>query len=392
MIGAGVGGLSCALRLAGHGVDTLVLERGTVASGASGRNGGFLLAGMAAFHNDARDLLRRATRRAASTRARSPPRRRSTRWPSGSARATRCGGSGSLRVAVSDEEAERVRGQVEALREDGFPAELVEPDGLPPVLRARPVRLPGRPRRRAASRALVPHAARCAEAAGARICEGTPVLGPVAAPGEGALETAAGARVRARHVIVAADGALPALVPDYEGRVRHAAPAHGGQRADGRADRGPARLPALGLRVLPAAPRRAHAAGRLLGPRRSGLLHRPRGGQPGGLGAPRGLPARRARPGHRPSRTAGSAGGLHRGPAAVRGRGPGPARAYGCRAATRATATCRATRRGSEIADAIAGARERSRSSWPTASACGLVDELAQLVDLLLRRSAPSGA
>ena len=56
VIGAGVGGLSCARRLAEHGLETIVLERGTVAGGASGRNGGFLLAGVAAFHNDARDL------------------------------------------------------------------------------------------------------------------------------------------------------------------------------------------------------------------------------------------------------------------------------------------------------------------------------------------------
>src|SRR5215207_7820502 len=55
VIGAGVGGLSCARRLAQHGVETLVLERGTVAGGASGRNGGFLLAGVAAFYPDARE-------------------------------------------------------------------------------------------------------------------------------------------------------------------------------------------------------------------------------------------------------------------------------------------------------------------------------------------------
>ena len=45
VIGGGVGGLSCARRLADHGLRTLLLEGRTVASGASGRNGGFLLAG-----------------------------------------------------------------------------------------------------------------------------------------------------------------------------------------------------------------------------------------------------------------------------------------------------------------------------------------------------------
>ena len=63
VIGGGVGGLSCARRLAMHGVETLVLERGSVAGGASGRNGGFLLAGVAAFHNDARELYGRERNR-----------------------------------------------------------------------------------------------------------------------------------------------------------------------------------------------------------------------------------------------------------------------------------------------------------------------------------------
>ena len=55
VIGGGVGGLSCARRLAQHGIETILLEAGTVAGGASGRNGGFLIAGTAAFHNDARE-------------------------------------------------------------------------------------------------------------------------------------------------------------------------------------------------------------------------------------------------------------------------------------------------------------------------------------------------
>jgi gamma-glutamylputrescine oxidase len=57
VIGGGVGGLACAWRLAQHGIDTLLLEAGTVAGGASGRNGGFLIAGTALFPNDARERL-----------------------------------------------------------------------------------------------------------------------------------------------------------------------------------------------------------------------------------------------------------------------------------------------------------------------------------------------
>src|SRR3954452_13959232 len=63
VIGGGVGGLSCARRLAQHGADVLMLEGRTVAGGASGRNGGFLLAGGAAFHVDARERYGRAAAR-----------------------------------------------------------------------------------------------------------------------------------------------------------------------------------------------------------------------------------------------------------------------------------------------------------------------------------------
>jgi gamma-glutamylputrescine oxidase len=219
VIGAGVGGLSCARRLAEHGVETLVLERGTVAGGASGRNGGFLLAGVAAFHNDARDLYGRERNRRIYARTVA-----AQEEIYALAEALGMGDSvrrvGSLRVAVTEEEAERVRGQVRALREDGFAGELLDREELPPVLHRRglcachvdhdaalhPVRW---------YRAL----AEAAERAGARICEGTPVTAPVPAPGEGEVRTGAGS-VRADHVIVAADGALPVLVPHYEGRVR----------------------------------------------------------------------------------------------------------------------------------------------------------------------------
>jgi glycine/D-amino acid oxidase-like deaminating enzyme len=127
---------------------------------------------------------------------------------------------GMLRLAVSEEEAEHVRGHVAALRQDGFPGELVERADLPPALRRGGLvgcltendgaLHPARWYRMLAG---------AAEAAGARICEGTPVSGPVAAPSEGPVVTGGGS-VRARHVVVAADGALPALVPEYVGRVR----------------------------------------------------------------------------------------------------------------------------------------------------------------------------
>jgi gamma-glutamylputrescine oxidase len=219
IVGAGIGGLSCARRLAEHGLRTLVVEARTVAAGASGRRGGFLLAGASCFYVDARerygpDVARRLYARtleaqeelydlAAALGAKDAVRR-----------------VGCLRLAASAEEEIHVLRHIDALREDGFRAELVEPGELPPRLRhvGRAGCLtrhdgalhPGR---------WVRALAVAAERAGARVCEGAAVRAPVPAPREGEVRTDSGS-VRARDVVVAADGSLPALVPDYAERLR----------------------------------------------------------------------------------------------------------------------------------------------------------------------------
>jgi gamma-glutamylputrescine oxidase len=219
VIGAGVGGLSCARRLAGHGIETLVLERDTVAGGASGRNGGFLIAGLAPFHNDAialygRDYARRVYARTLAVQDEIYALAAELGVGDAARRV------GSLRVSASEGEADHVRRHAAALRDDGFPAELLDLDELPPALR-----------RSAFNACLTDHdgalqparwiraLATGVERAGVRICEGSEVNAPVSAPGEGPVTTASGS-VRASQVIVAADGALPALVPQYDGRVR----------------------------------------------------------------------------------------------------------------------------------------------------------------------------
>jgi gamma-glutamylputrescine oxidase len=215
VIGAGVGGLSCARRLASHGIETLLLERDTVASGASGRNGGFLIAGLAPFHNDAIDLWGReyaTTVYARTLEAQQEMYALAAELGVGDAVRR----VGSLRVSASEDEADHVRKHAAALTEDGFPAQLLERDELPRALQ-----------RSAWNACLTDHdgslqparwiraLAGDAERTGVRICEGSEVHAPI----EGAL-ILEGGTVRARHVIVAADGALPGLVPSYEGRVR----------------------------------------------------------------------------------------------------------------------------------------------------------------------------
>ena len=219
VVGGGVGGLACAYRLAQHGIETVLLEAGTVAGGASGRNGGFLIAGTALFHNDAR--AREGVGRARKLYARTLAAQRDVYELAAELDA---GDSvrrvGLLRLAVSEDEAAHVRDHAAALREDGFPAELIERDDLPAALQriGQVACLTGN------DAAIHPVRwyrllAAAAEAAGARIFEGSRVLGPVPAPAEGAVSTDYGS-VRARHVVVAADAALPSLVPEYAGRVR----------------------------------------------------------------------------------------------------------------------------------------------------------------------------
>jgi gamma-glutamylputrescine oxidase len=121
---------------------------------------------------------------------------------------------GSPRLATYEEESDHVRRHVEALKEDGFEAELVEGDELEPVLS-----------RIGHAGCLVSHDAALqparwirafatdAEAAGATIFENTRAQ-------LGGLVTANGATVKTRHVVVAADGPLPRLLPEATDKVK----------------------------------------------------------------------------------------------------------------------------------------------------------------------------
>jgi glycine/D-amino acid oxidase-like deaminating enzyme len=219
VIGGGIGGLSCARRLAREGLTTVLLEGRTVAGGASGRNGGFLLAGASAFHVDARERYGRdAARRLYARTLEAQQEVFALAADLGAGDAVRR--VGCLRLAASEEEALHVLRHIDALKEDGFPAELVAGDDLPPALR-----------RLGSVACLTEHdgalqpvrwirtLARAAERAGVTIHEHTPVEGPVPAPGEGEVRTPDGI-VHATHLVVAADGALPQLVPDYADRIR----------------------------------------------------------------------------------------------------------------------------------------------------------------------------
>jgi len=198
VIGGGVTGCSCALTLAERGVRVRLHEAREIAGGASGRNGGFALRGATPAYDEARRLL--GAERARCIMALTE--RSLDRLAELAGDAFRR--VGSLRLAFDEAECEALRGEHDALREDGFAVEWV--DALTPPL------------------------------------DGL-YLGAIHHPGDGALQparwvrrlaehaAAAGADVRERDavrideldadiVVVAGDGFTARLLPELAGVVR----------------------------------------------------------------------------------------------------------------------------------------------------------------------------
>jgi glycine/D-amino acid oxidase-like deaminating enzyme len=117
VIGGGVTGCACALALALEGVRVRVLEARAVASGASGRNGGFALRGGAMPYDVARERFG-AEAAAGLWRLTEAYVQRLASLAGDAFR-----GVGSLRLAADEAELEPVRAEFDALRADGFAAD-----------------------------------------------------------------------------------------------------------------------------------------------------------------------------------------------------------------------------------------------------------------------------
>jgi glycine/D-amino acid oxidase-like deaminating enzyme len=198
VIGAGVTGCSCALTLAEGGLRVRVHEARQVASGASGRNGGFALRGGAMSYARARERFG-ADGAEAYWRLTERYLDRMEELAGDALRRV-----GSLRLA-DDEELADLRAEYEALREDGLEAEWIE-DLAPPldslyraaISHPRDGSLqPARWVRRLAARAV---------AAGAEIVE------------ESRVESLDG--LDAEHVVIATDGYTRGLVPELDEAIR----------------------------------------------------------------------------------------------------------------------------------------------------------------------------
>lgn len=203
VVGLGTAGLAAARRSLARGLDTVGVDAGPVGGGASGRNGGFLLAGAARFHHDAVREYGRERAAAIHRATLEELGRLESELPDLVRRV------GSLRIAASDDELADCETHLVALRADGFPAERYDgPEG-------RGILLPD-------DGAVDPAARVAAEAravldGGARLSAHSPAV----AVGNGRVTTPVGA-VACQHVVVAVDGCLEHVVPELAGRVRTA--------------------------------------------------------------------------------------------------------------------------------------------------------------------------
>jgi len=129
VIGGGVTGCACALALAEGGLRVRLYEARSIAGGASGRNGGFALAGGAMRYDVARETIGSDAARAYWRLTEECLDRLELLAGDALSR------PGSLRLAADEEELEQLRLEFAALREEGFAAEWRDSEALGPTLR-----------------------------------------------------------------------------------------------------------------------------------------------------------------------------------------------------------------------------------------------------------------
>jgi glycine/D-amino acid oxidase-like deaminating enzyme len=203
VVGLGGSGLAAVAELRRAGVRVVGLDAARVGSGAAGRNGGLLLAGLADFHHVAARRLGRERAARLYRLTMVEMERVAEELPALVHR------TGSLRIAATPAEWDDCAAQLTVMREDGLPVEPYsgpEGEGLlfpldgsfQPLARVRELAL----------RAM---------AAGARLFEQSHVLRV-----RGTMVETAEGRVRCERVIVAVDGRLEQVVPALADRVRTA--------------------------------------------------------------------------------------------------------------------------------------------------------------------------
>jgi glycine/D-amino acid oxidase-like deaminating enzyme len=203
VVGLGGSGLSCIHELLDMGQRVVGVDAGTIGGGAAGRNGGFLLAGTAAFYHDAVEALGQWRAKAIYQATLDEIERIQKETPSAVRR------TGSLRIADSEREEEDCNTQRIAMLADNF---MVDPyNGDEGTGLFFPHDCTFNPLARCRLRAL------SATTLGARLYEHS---GAIAISGH-QVRTPSG-RVQCKQVIVAVDGRLEYVLPELAGLVRTA--------------------------------------------------------------------------------------------------------------------------------------------------------------------------
>lgn len=202
VVGLGGSGLSALEELRRAGLRCVGLDRHGIAAGAAGANGGFLLAGQAAFYHDA--VARFGRERACGIYALT--RQELARRYADAA--DLCRRTGSLRIAADAAEERDCVHQIEALQRDGLPAEpYLGPEGRGVLFADDGLFDPARYWRRLAT---------------SLTRDGVSLRrGEVVDIAPGVVTTVQG-RVRADIILVAVDGGLEDLVPQLSSEVRSA--------------------------------------------------------------------------------------------------------------------------------------------------------------------------
>lgn len=220
IIGAGIGGLATAWHLADRGVLSTVIEARTIASGASGRNGGFFIAGPAPMYNDARELFGAdSARRIQQATVAAQAEVYAVADDIGAGGCFRR--VGMLRLAVDADEADHVRAHAAALAEDGFAGRLLSEPDLPA-----PLRRPGRVGLMTDHDAAVHPVmwlttlADALRGRGVRVVEGVRATRPIVSHGGQLTVATTHGPVVSGALVVAADGGVGRLVPHLAERVR----------------------------------------------------------------------------------------------------------------------------------------------------------------------------
>jgi gamma-glutamylputrescine oxidase len=203
VVGLGGSGLACIRELLDRGSRVVGIDAVSIAAGAAGGNGGFLLGGLAMFHHDAVSRLGAPIAAAIYEQTLKQIDRIAAETPSAVRR------TGTIRLATTPDELRDCALQYEAMRHNALPVDWYDgPEG-------RGLLFP-------ADAAFDP-VARCRALAADALSRGARLFvhSPAVSIGDGQVATPNGV-VRAAQIVVAVDGKLELVFPELSSRVRSA--------------------------------------------------------------------------------------------------------------------------------------------------------------------------